>query len=66
MSKSVSVKTWELSPNLKATQAYKNYTRGVISAEECNKTLYALGFRLGVEVEYNEQGQDLTTGYQKR
>ena len=73
MSKSESVKmitlpatVVELSPDVKATRAYKNYIRGVISAEECNKTLYVLGFRLGVAVEYNEQGQDLTTGYQKR
>ena len=63
--KSKSVKMVELSPDAKATQAYKNYTCGVISAEECNKMLYALGFRLGVVVEYNAQGQDLTTGYQK-
>ena len=46
--KSKSVKMVKLPESAKATQAYKNYTCGGISAEECNKMLYALGFRIGV------------------
>ena len=45
--KSKSVKMVKLSPDAKATLSYQRYERGVISAEECNQTLYALGFRIG-------------------
>ena len=60
------MKLEEMPKEQQETQAYKYYMKGVISAEECNKVFKAMGFHLGVVIEYNDNGQDLATGYQKR